>query len=253
MLKEAHIVEYIKGPKWSNERKTTIECLVKFNHCKNEVPFTANPNDVEAHGRDIFRRCASGDFGDIGDYDGVSLHQNFQKPRFPQTLSPRFIQQFLGMVSEANAENSAGTARGIVLVWGAFLEIVLEDYIESHYHAQAVTSIPAKTRKKMTTLGGKIGVADGLCLLPQGIKKDLEAVKEIRNIAAHNLHFSEFSHIATEKAQRAYKHLYGKFASSEYYEVENLLFVVRFVYGTGCHMAVFELSSLHDKLLGSPA
>jgi hypothetical protein len=253
MLKEAYMIEYIKDPKWSNEQKTAIDCLVKFNHCKNEVPFTADPNDVEAHGRCIFRRCTSGDFSDIGDYDGVSLHQNFQPPRFQQTLSPRFIQQFLGMLSEANAENNAGTARGIVLVWGAFLEVVLKDYIESHYRAQDVTSIPAKIRKKMITLGGKISVADGLCLLSQDIKKDLEAVKEIRNMAAHNLHFSEFSHIVSEKAQKAYKHLYEKFASCEYHEVEDLLFVVKFVYGTGCQMAVFELSGLHDDLLGTPA
>jgi hypothetical protein len=53
---------------WANPENTMIDCVVFFEHLGEPLPFTANPNDVEAHGREIFSRCVAEEFGPIADY-----------------------------------------------------------------------------------------------------------------------------------------------------------------------------------------
>lgn len=58
----------IANPQWANADQTLIDCVVTFDRLGEPVPFTANPNDTEPHGREIFERCASGEFGRVADY-----------------------------------------------------------------------------------------------------------------------------------------------------------------------------------------
>ena len=58
----------IKNPQWVNAENTVIDCVVTFDHIGEPVPFTANPNDSAAHGREIFERCAAGEFGEVAAY-----------------------------------------------------------------------------------------------------------------------------------------------------------------------------------------
>jgi hypothetical protein len=58
----------IENPQWTNAENTAIDCVVTFDHIGAAVPFTANPNDSEAHGREIFERCAAGEFGEVATY-----------------------------------------------------------------------------------------------------------------------------------------------------------------------------------------
>ena len=54
---------------WGNPEHTYINMNVTFAHTGNEVlPFTANQNDTEAHGKDIFNRAVSGEWGSIAEY-----------------------------------------------------------------------------------------------------------------------------------------------------------------------------------------
>jgi len=57
----------VKNPQWSSSEKVAIHCIVDFESL-GEVPFGANPNDVEEHGREIYNRCIAGDFGPVADY-----------------------------------------------------------------------------------------------------------------------------------------------------------------------------------------
>jgi hypothetical protein len=57
----------VKNPTFSSLDNSTIDCQVDFDLI-GEVPFTANPNDTEAHGREIFARCISGEFGPVAPY-----------------------------------------------------------------------------------------------------------------------------------------------------------------------------------------
>ncbi|GIT85023.1 hypothetical protein ROBYS_00390 [Roseobacter sp. OBYS 0001] len=101
----------------------------------------------------------------------------------------------------------------------------------------------------MKSLGGKIVVADELGLLENDLHEDLKQIKELRNSAAHNLHFTKFSHLSKQEALAAYEHLYTKYASDDFHEVDDLLFVSRFVYGTACQMVLQKLAVLFDRLL----
>ena len=59
-----------KNPKWANAEKTLIQVQAKWQHLESEgyLMFTANPNDVEAHGVDLYNRCVAGEFGAVADY-----------------------------------------------------------------------------------------------------------------------------------------------------------------------------------------
>ena len=46
-----------------------IDCVITTSQFGDEkLPFTANPKDAEAHGRVLFERISSGEFGPIGGY-----------------------------------------------------------------------------------------------------------------------------------------------------------------------------------------
>jgi hypothetical protein len=59
-----------KNPKWANAQNTLIEVEAKWEHLEEEgyLPFAANPEDIEAHGRDLYQRCVDGEFGTIAEY-----------------------------------------------------------------------------------------------------------------------------------------------------------------------------------------
>ena len=59
-----------KNPKWANAEKTCIEVEAKWKHLESEgyLPFAATPDDVEAHGVDLYNKCVAGEFGTVADY-----------------------------------------------------------------------------------------------------------------------------------------------------------------------------------------
>jgi hypothetical protein len=59
----------LADPVWSNENHTAINCVVTFaEYGETSMPFTADKDDCEVHGVDIFNRLVAGEFGDIGAY-----------------------------------------------------------------------------------------------------------------------------------------------------------------------------------------
>jgi hypothetical protein len=61
-------LEYAKNPILANAEHTLIDLVIKWDTIDEEFPFTASPNDCEAHGRAIFEQAAAGAFGDIADH-----------------------------------------------------------------------------------------------------------------------------------------------------------------------------------------
>jgi hypothetical protein len=59
----------LANPRWANAEHTLIDCEITTSQFGDEVlPFTANVNDVEAHGRAIFADVLAGAYGDIAEY-----------------------------------------------------------------------------------------------------------------------------------------------------------------------------------------
>ena len=60
-----------RAPSWANAEHTVINLFVKFEETAEqfgELEFTATPDDVEPHGRDIFQRAKAGEFGPVAPY-----------------------------------------------------------------------------------------------------------------------------------------------------------------------------------------
>lgn len=59
----------LANPKWANSENNAIDCEITTTQFGDEVlPFTASPNDVEAHGRKIYMDIVEGIYGPIGEY-----------------------------------------------------------------------------------------------------------------------------------------------------------------------------------------
>jgi hypothetical protein len=55
------------SPTWQNPEHTAITLTVNFKDL-GELPFSAIPDDTEAHGRDIYARAVAGEFGAVAEY-----------------------------------------------------------------------------------------------------------------------------------------------------------------------------------------
>lgn len=63
------VLTSLSNPRWSNAEHTTIDCEITTSQFGDEVlPFTADQNDVEAHGRAIFASIVAGRYGPIAEY-----------------------------------------------------------------------------------------------------------------------------------------------------------------------------------------
>jgi hypothetical protein len=61
-------LEYAKNPRWVNAEHTMIDLTIKWDFLDEELPFTASPTDVEAHGRSLFEAAKDGQFGEVAEY-----------------------------------------------------------------------------------------------------------------------------------------------------------------------------------------
>lgn len=56
-----------KNPQWANAEQSLIDCEIEH-PVFGWIPFTANPQDVEEHGRELFAMLAAGEGGPVADY-----------------------------------------------------------------------------------------------------------------------------------------------------------------------------------------
>jgi|TARA_R110000824_G_scaffold95922_1_gene230218 hypothetical protein len=84
-------IEEVRNCYWYNEAKTLINCEAQFSHIftKDEegvktyewLPFLANPNDVEAHGRKLYANAVNGDYGEVAEFEHPSLEKELSRIR----------------------------------------------------------------------------------------------------------------------------------------------------------------------------
>ena len=56
-----------KNPKWANAENTLIDLEVEHPEY-GWIPFTVNPDDVEAYGRQLYAEAVAGQFGPVAEY-----------------------------------------------------------------------------------------------------------------------------------------------------------------------------------------
>jgi hypothetical protein len=57
----------VTNPQWATADHSSINCIVDFEGLGN-TPFTANPNDTQSYGVEIFNACVAGEYGVIAEY-----------------------------------------------------------------------------------------------------------------------------------------------------------------------------------------
>jgi hypothetical protein len=67
----------VTNPQWADAQHSAINCNVDF-VAFGVTPFTANPNDSEIHGVEIFNACVAGEFGPITEYEPPAPPTNEQ-------------------------------------------------------------------------------------------------------------------------------------------------------------------------------
>lgn len=177
----------VRDPVWANSENTLIDCFIRFTAYAAELPFTASPDDVEEHGREVFRRCIAGEFGKIGPYvEPLVEEDKSTDPNVPSwTTAWPEVHDFL---IEANAENARGTSRGIGLVWGSMLEAQLKSFVLAQLKHQGRCEDSLKNKKGQrfgNSFNGWIEAAAFEKMIEPDVGKHLHAIRRIRNACAH--------------------------------------------------------------------
>jgi len=71
------ILTSLLNPRWANAEQTSIDCEITTSQFGTEVlPFTADQNDIAAHGREIFADLVAGKYGPIAEYIAPPAPEN---------------------------------------------------------------------------------------------------------------------------------------------------------------------------------
>lgn len=216
-----------------------IECVVKFDHMKHEVPFAASPDDVESHGREIFAKAAAGEFGPIApkrpDVDSR-----------PQPVAPVDLQipgcpDLSAFLAEANSENSKRSLRGIVLTWSSMIEDLLGRLLEAFFIDHSESRKLALDDVDMT-FSMSIKLSFALGLISRSEFTACDNIRRIRNAFAHEWQASQSNVQFSGKALPAFRNLYNQYFSKTYNWSEDLEFLTRGVYGSAAGMLSFAIA-----------
>ncbi|MHC2086453.1 hypothetical protein [Methylobacterium sp. CM6244] len=99
---------------------------------------------------------------------------------------------FTAFFAEVNAESASGTERSLVLLCGAFIDLLLRDLIEHRLIDDAVskTLLGEDGMGALGTFSSRIDMAFALGTIEQSEHKSLKKLKNIRNDSAHEVSFS---------------------------------------------------------------
>lgn len=61
-------LQTVTTPRYANAAGTRIDCVIRWQEIAEDLPFTADQDDREAHGRAIFNAIKAGTFGPIAAY-----------------------------------------------------------------------------------------------------------------------------------------------------------------------------------------
>lgn len=184
----------VRNPRWVSENKKQIHCLVQFDHIPEEVPFVADPNDCEPHGREIFARCIEGVFGEIGLVDREELSQ---WPTVNDGPIPGW-EEAHKFLTEANLENESKTDRGTVIVWGSALEQFVKRLLQAHSIEPHFNYSRNITRAKSENL------------IPEELAGNLSLANEVRKEFAHQpLTTFSFGGAHVERTEELYQRVCG--------------------------------------------
>lgn len=116
-------IQNAQNPIWANAEQTMIDCEIDHPEF-GWIPFTANPQDVEAHGRDIYARLVAGEFGAVGAY--VAPEQNDPLELCKAQAKARLTDTDWAVLPDVSIQNQAAFVAYRAAVRALYLEPVAE-------------------------------------------------------------------------------------------------------------------------------
>lgn len=172
----------VRAPKWSAADLSTIDCLVTFEHSPSEVPFTASAQDSEAHGREIYKRIVSGEFGEIAPFapppPRVPLPPEAQDSVTAFWKAPHG-EELAGEIARHNEEIASGSSRAIATHAEAQLSLRLATLL-----LRAGTS---QSHVEKMSFFQKIAEAASIGAISAREKAALDILRKIRNEVTHGI------------------------------------------------------------------
>lgn len=230
----------VRNPQWANKERTLIDCLVRTNILKHEVPFTASANDPEVHGREIFSRCFAGEFGEVG-----VMSPNQQQQLLPEVEPLSGCYPLGGFLVEANKENSRRSFRSVVIVWSSALEDLLGQILEAEISRAALTAGETIGRPPQK-FAAQIKLAFKLGLIDQEEANRCDHIRKIRNAVAHNWDLT----LSTKDVLPSLRALYEADHSQQLIFHEDLQFLLQQVYSASCSIQVMKCINRLSKKTG---
>lgn len=220
----------IRDPQWADENHSAINCWIRTNTLSDEVPFTASPHDPEPHGRHIFARCLAGEFGKISDMVPKPSPEPTPLNEIPIQL--KRLEMFL---AQANLENTRKSFRSVVILWGSFLDGLLDELLEAE--ALRAKDSGEILEKPPHNFDGRIKRALSFGILDQKEAERCHHIRRIRNAAAHDWELS----IETPNVLPGLRALH----EADHLEVlhfhEDLDYLLQLVYSGSCATLIMSL------------
>lgn len=244
----------VREPRWANNEKNLIDCIVKFEHLKVEVPFTASPRDVEVHGQEIYSRCVRGDFGAVENYQPdptriVPTTVNVAGDVPILVHSWPEIEKFL---LQANIENVQGTPRGIVLVWASMIEELLGRLLEAFLvnHSSSRDLIWDDAHSSLGTFSGRSKCCFVLGLISRDELMICDRIRSIRNATANQWNMDLENPKFTKYFSPAIRAIYDADHAQLYnWIADDLVFMIKHFYAGSCAMLAIKFAERRIEIL----
>jgi hypothetical protein len=221
----------VRNPVWTNSEKTSINCLIKTNHLKEEVPFTASLFDSEEHGIKLFNELISGKYGEILEFPNSKKIFNSQDN--VQFIVDDNTKELLTFLEIANKDLTSNSPRNLIILWSAKLEYTLRKYLDEN---------DVFLEKKYPTLKDYIKKMRKNSFFDEKDYICAENIRKIRNIAAHQWNFNLDTKDDEENSVLYYiKELYNIEHKLVFEEIfDDLDFMVKMFFSSSCARLIMK-------------
>ncbi|UTW48663.1 hypothetical protein [Bacterioplanoides sp. SCSIO 12839] len=221
----------VRCPEYVSEDGDLINCLVRSSHIKGEYPFTAYRYDCEDHGREIWHRCNSEEFGPVKPYEAeASLSVDDSIFQLPEEYN-----EFARFLDKVNEENSKKSFLSMGILWASKLDYLMSELLDAYFNIN-----PSK-KKSYKTLNDKVDACGDLNLgiFPSSMKRRFDNIRVVRNKLAHEWDLS----IKDRKFKEALKDLYEQDHSATFEFIEDLDFLLQMILSGSCSIAAMEIKN----------
>jgi len=242
----------VREPAWANPEQSAILLWLVTDAMDAELPFSADPNDVEILGRELFSRCIAGEFGAIAQFDASRSYVVNQTVNMPSYFDKSFLFYFdkLGtFFEESNVEVASGSVRGICLVNACMVETVVKRLVQAlrkkNNLSEAESAKMIQKRVWRNNFESQNLMLEALGCVDRSQFEALDAIRKIRNEFSHQWRLSFADEAWKAKVLPLFDTLRvarnDGIPLPEFNLIEDLDFLTRMIFASACFGLVYHL------------